>query len=77
MERRPLKSTTLRGAGYDAVNRVLEIEFSSGDVYQYLSVPLVIYEGLMRAPSAGKYHAKAIKDGGFVFKKVVSGKRSR
>jgi hypothetical protein len=41
--------------GYDAEARVLEIEFDSGTVYQYLGVPESVYRELLAAPSKGSY----------------------
>lgn len=38
MDRTPVSSTNLKSVGYDAVNRVLEIEFHDGGIYQYFNV---------------------------------------
>jgi len=48
--------------GYDPTNETLEIEFRSGAVYQYDSVPNDVYTGLMSAGTKGGYHAVHIKD---------------
>lgn len=51
----------MRSVGYDARSRILEIEFDSGSVYQYLGVP-TWYEGLRRAESKGRYFNTEIRD---------------
>jgi hypothetical protein len=48
-------SSNLASASYDPETQVLTIEFRSGGVYEYTSVPPEMYQGLQRAPSAGKY----------------------
>jgi len=70
MERKYVSSTNIASIGYDAVNQVLEIEFNTGDVYQYLDVPECLYDGLMSADSHGKYLNEYIKKGGYRYYKV-------
>ena len=41
---------------------MLEIEFDSGAVYQYLEVPVRIYEQLLRAESKGRYFNSEIRE---------------
>ncbi|MBV9155909.1 MAG: KTSC domain-containing protein [Acidobacteriaceae bacterium] len=62
MLRRAVDSTTMRSVGYQAQDRVLEIEFDSGAVYQYLGVPARIYEQLLRAESKGRYFNSEIRE---------------
>lgn len=62
MVRQPVSSSDLRSVGYDAANSILEIEFHSGGVYQYFSVPSNTYQSLMSAPSHGQYFHSHIKD---------------
>ena len=52
----------MRSVGYDRTDQVLEVEFQSGDIYQYLDVPPVIYEELSSAESKGKYFNSEIRD---------------
>ncbi|MER2514392.1 MAG: KTSC domain-containing protein [Nitrosomonas ureae] len=61
MERQAVASSNLRSVGYDAESAILEIQFHHGGVYQYVAVPLTIYEGLMAAGSKGRYFASHIK----------------
>ena len=61
IERLPLKSSSLKSAGYDPVRLVLEIEFASGDVYQYENIIPRIYDGFINSESKGTYLNKVIK----------------
>lgn len=62
MLRTPVSSSDLRSVGYDPQTQTLEIEFNSGEVYQYFNVPVGIYQGLMSAASHGKYFHQNIKN---------------
>ena len=62
MRRKPVDSSTMRSVGYEAESRILEIEFDSGAVYQYLDVPLRRYEELQAAESKGRYFNSEIRD---------------
>lgn len=62
MERTEVESTTMRSVGYEAATRVLEIEFQSGAVYQYLDVPQEVHAALMQAESKGGYFNFEIRD---------------
>jgi hypothetical protein len=55
MDRILVQSSNLVSVGYDVVNRLLEVEFLTGKVYQYHDVPNDVYQGLMTAPSKGEY----------------------
>lgn len=52
----------LESVGYDRKKRVLELEFTSGQVYQYFDVPAALYKELMEASSHGSYFNADIKD---------------
>jgi hypothetical protein len=62
MDRQPVRSSDLAAVGYDAKSRTLEIEFLSGGLYQYSDVPPSIHDGLMNAPSHGKFFHAHIRD---------------
>jgi hypothetical protein len=62
MERKKLNSSNIRSAGYDARNRVLEIEFSNGGIYQYTGVSDEVHRRLMNAPSPGSYFKDHIEE---------------
>jgi len=61
MERKTVKSSNLASIGYDEENNILEIEFNHGGIYQYLKVPLDVYEELMNAHSHGTYFSANIR----------------
>lgn len=54
-------SSMMASAGYDAVTRVLEIEFVTGAVYHYFDVPLDLYQELLDAPSHGRFFHNRIR----------------
>lgn len=60
MERSPLASRTVLSAGYDAERQVLELEFSSGRLYQFDGVPPATYQWLVRTSSKGSFVARMI-----------------
>ncbi|MDI6734790.1 MAG: KTSC domain-containing protein [bacterium] len=62
MNRQPVISSNMRTIGYDSKSQTLEIEFHSGDIYQYFNVPESIYNALMSASSHGSYFHHYIKD---------------
>ena len=69
MNRIPVSSSNIVSIGYDKQSAILEVEFSSGSVYQYFDVPEHLYNELMQASSLGgflndnivKYHYRYIK----------------
>ena len=69
MNRRPVTSSNIASIGYDENARILEIEFKSGAVYQYLDVPQEVYVELMGSESHGKYLAARVK-GNYEFSRV-------
>ena len=62
MERVPLSSRVVRSAGYDSATEVLELEFTSGRIYQFQAVPRGTYEWLLRTPSKGAFVTRMIND---------------
>ena len=62
MRREKLESTVIASAGYDPATAVLELEFTSGDVYRYFAVPPSVHRGLVEADSAGRFFAAHIRD---------------
>lgn len=51
MERKRVNSSKLRSVGYDEHARVLEVEMSNGQVYQYTGVYPEVYRRFMAAPN--------------------------
>src|SRR5262249_61856297 len=64
-----LQSTTLATVIYDEAREVLQLEFLSRALYQYLGVPREVHEALLSAPSKGRYFNKPIR-GRFPFARI-------
>ncbi|KAA9130363.1 KTSC domain-containing protein [Microbacterium caowuchunii] len=62
MKRRPVESSALASVGYDAATGVLEIEFTSGEVYRYFAVPPSAHRGLLAADSRGRFFRDCIRE---------------
>ena len=71
LERLSVTSRILRSVGYDEEKKIMEIEFTSGLVYQFLGVPPKIYADLMHSPEIGKYFSEKIRPK-FQTKQVIS-----
>ena len=61
MQRVLVDSTTLASAGHEARSARLELQFRSGAVYPYFSVPQGVYHSLLAAPSKGIYFNQNIR----------------
>lgn len=62
-------SSNIVSAGYSATTSIMEVEFQSGKVYQYLDVPETIYQDFMTAESKGEFfHDNILKE--FDFREV-------
>lgn len=57
-----LNSTLLQGATYWNPAALLELEFTSGVVYQYFAVPPQVYGELLKAESQGAYFNRCIRN---------------
>jgi hypothetical protein len=55
MKRQTLRSSVLTSAGYDPATAILELEFTSGDVYRYFAVPPSVFRALVDDDSPGAY----------------------
>jgi KTSC domain len=62
MRREPVASSAISSVGYDERASVLEVEFESGDVYDYFDVPARVYKDLLKAPSKGRFVSRRIRD---------------
>ncbi len=56
-----INSSNISHAGYDNDSMTLWIKFVDSGTYQYFDVPFEVYNGLLSAPSAGKYFFKEIR----------------
>lgn len=61
MKRIPVTSSNLRSVGYSPLQQILEVEFSTGAVYQYSGVPQDVYDEFMGAESKGSYFYQRIR----------------
>lgn len=69
MKRIPVDSSDVVSIGYDASERLLEIEFHEGRVYRYADVPQDIYDHFVKADSYGGYFNSYI-NGYFRYRRV-------
>lgn len=65
-----VESTTLASAAYDPSREWLQLEFCSGAIYQYFSVPAAVHAELLSARSKGSYFNQAIR-GRFPYRLVT------
>lgn len=56
-----LASSAISRVRYDIETGTMEIEFPSGQTYTYPNVPSSVYNGLLAAPSPGRYYFREIK----------------
>jgi len=54
-------STAVDEAFYDEKNQTLTLALYGGVFYRYNNVPVDVYQGLLNAPSAGKYYHETIQ----------------
>jgi hypothetical protein len=74
MKRNAVDSSMMASVGYSTRRRILEIEFQTGDIYQYLDVPFAVYRALLAAPSKGRFfHANL--DGVYRHEQLASAPR--
>ena len=62
MEIVPVRSSNIASVGYDEESETLEIEFTTGAIYEYYDVPSAIHEGLISARSHGRYFHQHIRN---------------
>ncbi|WP_219225425.1 KTSC domain-containing protein [Pedobacter antarcticus] len=64
-----MPSTVIQRFSYNYSERILTVNFLSGNVYQYFAVPEEYYKAMLAARSKGKYFNKYIKNH-FSFKHI-------
>lgn len=62
IERTPVKSSNIRELGYDPDNKILEVEFINGSIYQYQPITLDGYHALLFSKSIGGYFYANIRN---------------
>ena len=68
MERKNVLSSNIKSIGY--YNKILEVEFLNGSIYDYYEVPERLFVGIMQANSHGKYLNENIKKQGYKYKRI-------
>lgn len=66
----PIESSNIEAVAYDAETQTLGVRFRAGTEYEYLRVPISIFEGLRTAPSAGRYFDQNVREAGYAFRHV-------
>ena len=61
MQRIQVSSSAISSVGYDERRAVLEVEFQSGAVYDYLDVPPQVWKELQKADSKGRFVSRRIR----------------
>ena len=62
MQRKRVNSSKLRSVGYDELSRTLEVEMSTGVVYQYTGVYPEVYRRFMAAPNPTTFFDDKIEE---------------
>jgi phosphoribosylpyrophosphate synthetase len=70
MSREPIDSSVIASMGYAAARRILEIEFHSGDIYDYFDVPEQEYVAFRSAESKGTYLNQIFKPRGYLYIRI-------
>jgi hypothetical protein len=50
-----MSSSSIAAAGYDDCRHALRLRYVSGGMYDYLDVPLTVFQDLLDAPSKGQF----------------------
>lgn len=61
MERTSIISTNIKSVGYDKESLLLEVEFTSGEVYRYFDIPEHLYQTFLHASSHEEFLNNNIK----------------
>lgn len=61
MKRQHIESTTVKSIGYDPEKGMLQIEFATGRVYNYLDVAEQVHKDFLAAKSKGHFFHTKIK----------------
>jgi hypothetical protein len=55
MYRTQVNSSNIQSIGYDSQSAILEVEFTSGDIYQYFDIPEYLYRQFLNSSSYGQF----------------------
>jgi hypothetical protein len=70
MPRELIDSSVIASMGYAAEQRILQLEFRSGDVYRYFDVPVEEYLAFRSADSKGTYLNQVFKLRGYRYIRI-------
>jgi hypothetical protein len=62
MQRKRVNSSKLKSVGYDEPSRTLEIEMSTGQIFQYVGVYPEVYRRFMAAPNPTAFYDDKIAE---------------
>jgi hypothetical protein len=62
MLRQVVASQSVRSIGYDKRTHTLEVEFKSGTIYRYASVPIELWSDFLQAESKGQFFQQHVRD---------------
>jgi len=62
MDRHRVDSSAIAALGYDPRSQTLEVEFTSGAVYDYFGVTDRLWSSFLEAPSKGQFFARRVRD---------------
>ena len=68
--REPTDSSVIASMGYAANLQILQIEFRSGDIYNYFDVPMEECAAFLSADSKGTYLNQAFKPRGYRYIRI-------
>ena len=68
--REPADSSVIASMGYASDHQILQIEFRSGDIYNYLDVPVEEYVAFRSADSKGTYLNQVFKSRGYRYIRI-------
>ena len=61
MQRQAVSSETITSVGYDRTARIVEVEFTGGEIFQFSPVPVYVYREFLDAPSKEVYVNTVLK----------------
>jgi hypothetical protein len=70
MRREPVDSEAIAAWGYDERQRILEVEFAPGSIYQYFDVPPEDIEEMREAESTGGWFNAIFKPKGYRYQEI-------
>jgi len=62
MKHHSLHGNRLRSAGYDAAEKILEINFNNGQTRRFKNVPEPVWKKLLAAPNPASYYEDRIEE---------------